>query len=251
MRRRAATRRGCCRFGTARTELPAREDTAPRYRSARRTGRGRQRHRQALATKCSMSVVLPIPGSPATQTIARLPLHAMSQARRSRDSGSARPMKWGTCAAATLETLGWTLGAAGIALGAAMKRYPRRDTVSMKRGLRASSSSAVRSSLMAVLNTESVTNWWPQTSSSKAFVVSRDPGCRTSAHRTANGVGASDDSGSVAQQARVRLVELESVEAHSYRIRTGRRSGVVGAFSHFDTYGSLGGTRGQRRRLPS
>ena len=44
---------------------------------------------------------------------------------------------------------------------------------------------------MAVLNTESVTNWWPQTSSSKAFVVSRDPGCRTSAHRTANGVGGS------------------------------------------------------------
>jgi hypothetical protein len=31
------------------------------------------------------------------------------------------------------------------------------------------------------------------------------------------------------------LVELESVEAHSYRIRTHRRSAVVGAFSHFDT----------------
>ena len=45
------------------------------------------------------------------------------------------------------------------------------------------------------------------------------------------------DSGSVAQQVRVRLVELESVEAHTYRIRTGRRSGVVGAFSHFDTNG--------------
>ena len=42
---------------------------------------------------CSINVVLPIPGSPAIQTIARLPLHAMSQARRSRDSGSARPMK--------------------------------------------------------------------------------------------------------------------------------------------------------------
>ena len=40
-----------------------------------------------LAMKCSISVVLPIPGSPATQTIARLPLHAMSQARRRRDSG--------------------------------------------------------------------------------------------------------------------------------------------------------------------
>ena len=72
---------------------------------------------------------------------------------------------------------------------------------------------------MAVLNTESVTNWWPQTSSSKAFVVSRAPGCRTSAHRTANGVGASGDGGSVAQQVCVRLVELESVEAHSHRIR--------------------------------
>jgi hypothetical protein len=43
------------------------------------------------------------------------------------------------------------------------------------------------------------------------------------------------DSRSVAQQARIRLVELESVEAHSYRIRTGRGSGVVGASSHFDT----------------
>ena len=47
------------------------------------------------------------------------------------------------------------------------------------------------------------------------------------------------DSGSVAQQVCVRLVELESVEPHSYRIRTGRRSGVVGTFSHFDTNGSL------------
>ena len=47
------------------------------------------------------------------------------------------------------------------------------------------------------------------------------------------------DSRSVAQQACVRLVELESVEAHSYRIRTGRRSGVVGAFSHFDMNRSL------------
>jgi hypothetical protein len=47
------------------------------------------------------------------------------------------------------------------------------------------------------------------------------------------------DSRSVAQQACVRLVELEPVEAHSYRIRTGRRSGVVGAFRHFDTNESL------------
>ena len=92
---------------------------------------------------------------------------------------------------------------------------------------------------MAVLKTESVTNWWPQTSSSKAFVVCKDPGCRTSAHRTANGVGAQGDSHPVAQQACVCLVELESVEAHSYRIRTGRSSGIVGAFSHFDTNRSL------------
>ena len=166
---------------------------------------------------CSISVVLPIPGSPAIQTIARLPLHAMSQARRSRDSGSARPMKWGACTAASPETFGWTPGAAGIALGAAMKRYPRRDTVSMKRGLRASSSSAVRSSLMAVLNTESVTNWWPQTSSSKAFVVSRDPGCRTSAHRTANGVGAS----ATAVPSRNKRAFASSRSNRSKRTRTG------------------------------
>ena len=165
-----------------------------------------------------------MPGSPATQTIARLPLHAMSQARRSRDSGSARPMKWGTSATATRETFGRTPGAAGIALGGAMKRYPRRDTVSMKRGLRASSSSAVRSSLIAVLNTESVTNWWPQTSSSKAFVVSRDPGCRARAHRTANGVGARV----TAVPSRSRRAFASSSSNRSKRTRTGSNWPKIG-----------------------
>ena len=105
-------------------------------------------------------------------------------------SASARPMNEGDSAERLCGTTAATAGAATIALVAAMKRYPRRDTVSMKRGLRASSSSAVRSSLIAVRNTESVTNWWPQTSSSNAFVVRSEPGCRTSAHSTPKGVGA-------------------------------------------------------------
>ena len=113
-----------------------------------------------------------------------------SQLARSRDSASARPMNEGDSAERLCGTTAATVGAATIALVAAMKRYPRRDTVSMKRGLRASSSSAVRSSLIAVRNTESVTYWWPQTSSSNALVVSREPGCRTSAHSTPKGVGA-------------------------------------------------------------
>ena len=87
----------------------------------------------------------------------------------------------------------------------------------MKRGLRASSSSAVRSSLIAVLNTESVTNWWPQTSSSKAFVVSRDPGCRARAHRTANGVGASV----TAVPSRSKRAFASSSSNRSKRTRTG------------------------------
>ena len=60
----------------------------------------------------------------------------------------------------------------------------------MKRGFRASSSRAVRSSLIAVLRTESVTNWCPHTSSSNALVVRSEPGCRARAHSTAKGVGA-------------------------------------------------------------
>ena len=59
----------------------------------------------------------------------------------------------------------------------------------MNRGCLASSSSAVRSSLMAVRKTESLTNWWPHTSSSSAFVLSSEPRFRTSEHNTANGVG--------------------------------------------------------------
>src|SRR5271157_3126813 len=61
----------------------------------------------------------------------------------------------------------------------------------MKRGLPASSSSAVRSSLIAVLSTESVTNWWPHTLSSNALVLRRHPGSRASAQSTAKGFGAS------------------------------------------------------------
>src|SRR5512134_1023566 len=59
----------------------------------------------------------------------------------------------------------------------------------MNRGCRASSCKAVRSSLIAVFRTDSLTNRWPQTSSSRAFLVSNAPGRRASAHSTANGVG--------------------------------------------------------------
>ena len=60
----------------------------------------------------------------------------------------------------------------------------------MKRGCRGSSPSAVRTSLIAVFRTDSLTNRWPHTSSSNAFLVSNDPGCRASAHSRAKGVGA-------------------------------------------------------------
>jgi hypothetical protein len=45
------------------------------------------------------------------------------------------------------------------AIVGAMNRYPRRETVSMKRGWRASSFKTVRSSLMTVFKTDSLTNW--------------------------------------------------------------------------------------------
>ena len=45
--------------------------------------------------KCSISVVLPMPGSPATQTTMRLPVQARSHWAASRDSASARPMNDG------------------------------------------------------------------------------------------------------------------------------------------------------------
>ena len=61
----------------------------------------------------------------------------------------------------------------------------------MKRGSRALSPSAVRRSLMAVLSTDSLTNWWPHTASSSASLVSRTPGWRASAHSRLKGVGAS------------------------------------------------------------
>ena len=70
---------------------------------------------------------------------------------------------------------------------------------------------------MAVLKTESVTNWWPQTSSSKAFVVSSDPGCRTSAHRTAKGVGGS----ATATPSRNKRAFASSSSKRSKRTRTG------------------------------
>ena len=87
----------------------------------------------------------------------------------------------------------------------------------MKRGWRASSSSTVRRSLMAVFNTESLTNWWPQTSSSNACLVSSDPGRRTSAHSTANGVGAS----ATAFPSQINVAFASSSSNLSKRTRTG------------------------------
>ena len=111
-----------------------------------------------------MSVVLPIPGSPATQTTARLPLHAASQARRSRESASARPMNGGSLQASGFARnaclSGWRGGYRGsgrdepIAPPRHSFDEARLPGIVVKRGPR---------SLMAVFNTESLTNWWPQT----------------------------------------------------------------------------------------
>ena len=100
----------------------------------------------------------------------------------------------------------------------------------MKRGSRGLSASAMRRSLMAVFSTESLTNWWPHASSS---LVSRDPSRRASQQRSrlarqraqqVEGSGRERDSLPIAQQARIRLVEVKLVEADPNRIRDGLRA---------------------------
>ncbi len=88
---------------------------------------------------------------------------------------------------------------------------------------------------MAVRNTESVTKKsGPLNLIEQSVRAEQGPGLPHERAQDGEWRRRERDSRSVAQQACVRLVELESVEAHSYRIRTGRGSGVVGAFSHFD-----------------
>ena len=73
--------------------------------------------------KCSINVVLPIPGSPTTHTIWRLPVHARSQSLRSRESASVRPMNDRGSRERSCGTTAATGGTATIALVGAMKRY--------------------------------------------------------------------------------------------------------------------------------
>ena len=75
---------------------------------------------------------------------------------------------------------------------------------------------------MAVFSTESVTNWWPHTSSSNACLVSREPGRRASAQSTANGFGARVTAFPLRSRRAFGLVQFECVEAHAYRIQGSR-----------------------------
>src|SRR6185436_2152872 len=61
----------------------------------------------------------------------------------------------------------------------------------MKRGCFASSARAARNSLIVDFRTDSLTCWWPQTSSSSADLVTSMPRCLASAHKTPNALGAS------------------------------------------------------------
>ena len=66
---------------------------------------------------------------------------------------------------------------------------------------------------MVVFRTDSVRNWWPHTSSSSACLVSKALGCRTSAHSSANGVGARGTTLPSRSKRALRLVEFECIEA--------------------------------------
>ena len=78
---------------------------------------------------------------------------------------------------------------------------------------------------MAVFNTESLTNRWPQTSSSRACLVSSAPGCRASAHSRAKGVGAR----AIAFPSRSRQAFASSSSNSSKLTRTGFESDPKGA----------------------
>jgi hypothetical protein len=110
-----------------------------------------------------------------------------------------------------------------------MKRYLRRDTVSMKRGLRASSSSAVRSSLIAVLN-RSVTNWWPQTSSTGVGAGTPVAVRVRTARRMASGASAT---AVPSRNNRASPVELNRSK-RTVRFEPSEEC-VIRVFSHFDT----------------
>src|SRR5512134_795601 len=68
---------------------------------------------------------------------------------------------------------------------------------------------------MVDLSTDSLTNRWPHTLSSKAFFVTSVRGVRASAHKTANGLGASG----TGCPARVRRASASSSSNRSKRSR--------------------------------
>ena len=70
---------------------------------------------------------------------------------------------------------------------------------------------------MVDLSTDSLTNRWPHTRSSKAFFVTSVRGVRASAHNTASGLGASG----TGSPARVRRASASSSSNRSKRSRTG------------------------------
>ena len=175
-------------------------------------------------------------GFAGNQTTVRLPLHARSQAPCSRESASARPMKDGAC--------GGGLGTIGLDAWRSVSHWGGDEAVASPRHrfdearlagivVERRPQLADRGSQHRVGDELVAPDLIEQ-----AFVVSRDPGCRTSAHSTANGVGARA-TGFPSRSRRAFASSSSNVRSAPVPDRTGRRSGVVGTFSHFDTNGSL------------
>ena len=167
----------------------------------------------------------------------RLPVHAQSQSARSRDNASARPMNDSDSAerlCGTTVTTRWRsdyrAGGRDEAIPSPRHRFDEARVAGIVVERRPQL--ADRGSQYRVGDVLVTPNLIEQ-------CVRREQGAWLSdeSAQYSEGRRRESDRGSVAQQARVCLVQLESVEAHSYRIRATRRCSLVGTLSHFDTNG--------------
>jgi YVTN family beta-propeller protein len=118
-----------------------------------------------------------MPGGPTTIAARRSPARARANALASRSSSSSRPTTSGAVELAlgvkgVVSSLAFVPTRRGISFS---RRYPRRWSVSMKRGSFASSSSARRSSRTHTLSTPSVTTVSFHSASSSSSFVTRRP----------------------------------------------------------------------------
>ena len=172
--------------------------------------------------KCSISAVLPIPGSPATQTIERRPLQAASQASRSRVSASVRPTKNGAAGVAAGGACACPArcgadrpGIGNKAVAAARNRFDEAgiSRVVAKRGAQV----ADRRFQHRVADESMPPDFVEQ-------VVLSQQGPRSPRERAQHREWRrrERDGLAFAEQPHVRLVQFERVEAHPDRVRSGR-----------------------------